>query len=84
MRSAVVAELRQAIEDTVQGNLDKSNSKLFGMGYTSVRETSIDGPRCILGIRYFLKKALARLKIEAREAFSGEVIAWGKSSLGRN
>ena len=35
MRSAVVAELRQAIEDTVHGNLDKSNSKLFGMGYTS-------------------------------------------------
>ena len=34
MRSAVVAELRQAIEDTVHGNLDKSNSKLFGMGYT--------------------------------------------------
>jgi len=42
--------------------------------YSSVRETSIDGPRCILGIRYFLKKALARLKIETREAFSGEVI----------
>ena len=40
MRSAVVAELRQAIEDTVQGNLDKSNSKLFGMGYTSVRPRS--------------------------------------------
>ena len=35
MMSAVVAELRQAIEDTVHGNLDKSNSKLFGMGYTS-------------------------------------------------
>ena len=36
MMSAVVAELRQAIEDTVHGNLDKSNSKLFGMGYTRI------------------------------------------------
>lgn len=35
MRSTVVAELRQAIEDAVYGNLDKSNSKMFGMGYTS-------------------------------------------------
>ena len=32
---ATSSDLRQAIEDTVHGNLDKSNSKLFGMGYTS-------------------------------------------------
>ena len=44
MRSAVVAELRQAIEDTVHGNLDKSNSKLFGMGYT--REELLRAMEC--------------------------------------
>ena len=43
MMSAVVAELRQAIEDTVHGNLDKSNSKLFGMGYTSFASQKIYG-----------------------------------------
>ena len=52
MRSAGVAELRQAIEDAVHGNLGKSNRKLFGMGYTRTRKTASD-KICIFDDEFF-------------------------------